>query len=232
MQAGAEISGWARFGARTIWTFAMWMALLAAWLMAKIGVHKQWANRLIEPFSWHTVIVTATDWDNFYALRCSPMAQPEIRIAAEMMRDAMAANTPTERAPGEWHLPLVDGIDSRELYLLYDIEDVAKISAARCARVSYLTHDGLRNVAADLALYERLASSGHWSPLEHAARPARLADALHAFEISVVLTAPKFLIEASVNVDRVYFGNLRGWVSLRKTVPGESVFVPPMEEVA
>lgn len=34
------------------------------------GVTKQLCNRLLEPFMWHTVIVTATEWENMFALRC------------------------------------------------------------------------------------------------------------------------------------------------------------------
>ena len=34
------------------------------------GVTKQLCNRLLEPFMWHTVIVTATDFSNFFKLRC------------------------------------------------------------------------------------------------------------------------------------------------------------------
>ena len=44
---------------------------------------------------------------------------------------------------------------------------------ARCARVSYLTHDGVRNTEKDLELYTRLTNgsgTGHWSPFEHVAR--------------------------------------------------------------
>ena len=33
-------------------------------------VTKQLCNRLLEPFMWHTVLVTATEWDNFFELRC------------------------------------------------------------------------------------------------------------------------------------------------------------------
>ena len=31
---------------------------------------KQLCNRLLEPFMWHTVLVTATEYDNFFELRC------------------------------------------------------------------------------------------------------------------------------------------------------------------
>ena len=33
-------------------------------------VTKQLCNRLLEPFMWHTVLVTATEYTNFYELRC------------------------------------------------------------------------------------------------------------------------------------------------------------------
>lgn len=38
--------------------------------MPNLDVTKQLCNRLLEPFMYHTVIVTATEWENFFALRC------------------------------------------------------------------------------------------------------------------------------------------------------------------
>ena len=35
-----------------------------------LGVTKQLCNRLLEPFMWHTVLVTATSYENFFDLRC------------------------------------------------------------------------------------------------------------------------------------------------------------------
>ncbi|MDE2482424.1 MAG: FAD-dependent thymidylate synthase [bacterium] len=157
--------------------------------LQKFNVHKQVINRLLEPFMWHTVIITATEWANFFALRCAPNAQPEIRVAAELMRDAMAASTPRPVAIGEWHLPLVQD-DERGL----PIEELKKISAARCARVSYLTHDGNRDVAKDVELCERLRSDRHLSPFEHVATP---------------------------NDDTAFHANFRGWVQMRKAIEAE-----------
>jgi thymidylate synthase ThyX len=96
--------------------------------LQKFNVHKQVINRLLEPFMWHTVIVTGTEWENFYSLRCAPNAQPEIRVAAELMRDAMNASSPRKIDIGDWHLPLVQD-DERDLPL----EQLKKVSAARCA---------------------------------------------------------------------------------------------------
>lgn len=130
------------------------------------GVHKQIANRLLEPFMWHTVIVSSTEWDNFWGLRISEFAQPEIREAAEAMRDAMSHSTPYVTHENDWHLPLVDAGDEWELDLLTKI----KCSVARCAAVSYDRHLD-RDVDKEMKRYELLANNGHLSPFEHVARP-------------------------------------------------------------
>ncbi len=165
----------------------------AEWL----NVHKQVANRLLEPFMWHTVIVTATEWDNFWNLRCHPDAQPEIRLVAESMRAAIEDSEPARLGADEWHLPLVwpedrDQVDS--------IEDLIKISAGRCARVSYLTHAGKRDLDADIQLHDRLLESGHMSPLEHPARP----------------------LSTSELEENPWSGNFKGWFPYRKGIPGET----------
>jgi len=56
--------------ARTKWLEAKWVAFSKAKELAQLIVTKQLCNRLLEPFMWQTVIVTATEWENFFALRC------------------------------------------------------------------------------------------------------------------------------------------------------------------
>lgn len=168
-----------------------------------LNVHKQVANRLLEPFMWHTVIVTASEWDNFWNLRCHPDAQPEIRRIATMMRDAIEASAPGDLGWGEWHLPLVRDSDREEAH---SEEDLIKISAGRCARVSYLTHAGTRDHEADIALHDRLLESGHMSPMEHPARPLD-PDDLKKSEWS---------------------GNFRGWQPYRKLIPNEANPLAPV----
>ena len=171
-----------------------------------LNVHKQVANRLLEPFMWHTVIVTATEWDNFWNLRCHPDAQPEIRLVAEQMRSAIEDSEPADLSWEEWHLPLVRPEDRQEVT---SIEDLVKVSAGRCARVSYLTHTGRRDLQADIELHDRLLSSGHMSPLEHPAQP---------------------LTEGELKEDE-WSGNFRGWRSYRKLLPGECNPLGPTEPV-
>ena len=165
----------------------------AEWL----NVHKQVANRLLEPFMWHTVIVSSTSWENFFNLRCHPDAQPEIRLIATKMRDAVERSVPTRLEPAEWHLPLVGEAEREEAA---SPEELAKIAIGRCARVSYLTHAGTRDLSADVALYDRLLESGHMSPMEHVARPM----------------SPEELRRSE------WSGNFQGWIAHRKLIPGES----------
>jgi thymidylate synthase ThyX len=146
---------------------------------------------------WHTVIVTATEWDNFWNLRCHPDAQPEIRLVAESMRAAFESSEPVNLAEDEWHLPLVRPEDHEQVS---SIEDLIKISAGRCARVSYLTHAGERDLDADIQLHDRLLESGHMSPLEHPARPLGTSE-----------------LEESE-----WSGNFRGWFPYRKSISGEA----------
>jgi hypothetical protein len=188
MQGGDELHPLARATARRIWQGARDAAVTHAEALWELGVHKSVVNRILEPFLPHTVIVSATDWDGFWAQRCSPLAQPEIRAVAEAMHAAHLKSTPVPVNFGGWHLPYI----SDELVDL-GLATARKVSAARCARVSYLTHDGRRDISADLDLYDRLVTADppHASPLEHVATP------------SLASTNP---------------GNFTGWMQLRHQV--------------
>ena len=169
MQAEAELIAGAKDAALDEWLAARDSAVAHVEKLLTIGLHKQHANRILEPFMWHTAIVTATEWSNYFALRANEMAQPEIGKVAQPMLAAYEASTPKQLSDDEWHLPLIqeeeyDGVFEKS-------DDARKISAARCARVSYLTHEGKRDLSADIVLYDRLISGGHMSPLEHVARP-------------------------------------------------------------
>lgn len=162
MQASEELTGAERDVARYRWQRAAEAAASHADVMNYVGAHKQIVNRILEPFQWMHTVVTATEWDNFFALRCHPDAQPEMQALAHAMRDAMDASTPR---PAEHHFPYV-----REEDVATSMWRRAMISAARCARVSYLKHDGTApSIGEDLALFERLAGGApiHASPLEH-----------------------------------------------------------------
>lgn len=138
------------------------------------GYHKQVVNRLLEPFQWISVVVTATEWDNFFKLRLHKDAQPEMRVLAEHMKKAMDESIPVELQPGDWHLPYVDLGDFDDSG--DPIPEAIKCSVARCARVSYLNHDNSApDISKDIALADMLLVAGHMSPFEHIATPMNFA---------------------------------------------------------
>lgn len=52
------------------WLIARDNAVTQAKKLHSKGVTKQLCNRLLEPFLWHTVLLTATEFENFFKLRC------------------------------------------------------------------------------------------------------------------------------------------------------------------
>lgn len=160
------------------WDGAKLQAIEVAHKMIKEGFHKQHINRILEPFTKIKVIVTATEWGNFFKLRLSPDADPEMQDLAKAIKMAM------DNAWGNYinvhggrTLPYVsfdemDAIDDNRVLTL--------ISAARCARVSYLNHDGSKpDILKDLTLAKRLIDSGHMTPFEHQCRSIFEGDAFY-----------------------------------------------------
>lgn len=156
--------------AKCVWDVARQDAIRHAQALVKLGVHKQVVNRLLEPFSPITVICSGTEFQNFFEQRCDENAQPEIQILAKKMKAAYDTNKPKECEIGQWHIPFIDPVKDKEL----NGESVLQVAVGRCARVSYLTHDGDRDPQEDINLCDRLWTSKpkHLSPFEHVARVA------------------------------------------------------------
>lgn len=204
MVAGDLCDGETAIKALEVWYKAKDMALDAAEVMAELGVAKETVNRILEPYQYITTIITATEFQNFFKLRCADDAQPEIQKLACMMQDALAASSPQLVEPNGLHLPLIQSdehvLSANSLEWneplgfscnLLDNDTAKKVSVARCARVSYLTHEGKRDLSKDIELHDRLLKDGHMSPFEHVA----------------------FALSVSTPV-----GNFRGWVQYRKQV--------------
>ena len=178
MQASEEVDAETKEKALQEWRLAAINASKTAEKLLELGLHKQIANRILEPFMWAETIVTATEWDNFFKLRLHEDSQPEIQELARCMKEAMDNSEPVK---SKIHLPYIT-LDEMEDYvqgsIAVDSESLNEclyqyfvpISAARCARVSYLNHDQSNPVIEkDLATAEKLLSAGHWSPFEHQA---------------------------------------------------------------
>ena len=196
MQGGEVLDEQAHENAMLVWLNARDSAVNYAKILADLEVHKQYANRILEPWAHITVVCTATDFNNFFALRYHPAAQPEICELAKQMWELYTNNTPKPLLDGEWHLPFCDEFDKKNDSIKMSIVK----SVARCARVSYLNHDGaISTYEQDLQLYDRLLGSFpiHASPSEHQAMA--ISDA------------------------NVRSGNFYGWIQYRKTLKNENV---------
>lgn len=192
------------------WLRAMEWAIVISEGFDEAGYHKQIANRLLEPFAHINVVVTATDWSNFFGLRMDGDAEPHIQMLASEMYNAMYFSEPQQLLAGEWHLPFTDRAKDDAGYFMPEptthgyenlsVPPAAKLSAARCARTSYLTHEGKEPEAdADFGLFEKLMGGRikHASPTEHQAM--------------------------AMSSGGVYYRNLKGFRPFRDFIPGDTL---------
>jgi thymidylate synthase ThyX len=210
MQAALFADDWTEEKATATWLCARDDAVTAAQQIAGLGIHKQIVNRVLEPWTWITVVITATDYSGFFAQRASrysPLAQPELRTIADMMLALYETSVTHNLSYGDWHTPYIqddeifDNDSPRRSNLDRPaVEKRKQVSVARCARVSYLTQNGVRDHEKDLELYERLVSARplHASPLEHVATPARPG--------------------------ATSLGNLQGWRQMRHEVEARAMY--------
>jgi thymidylate synthase ThyX len=206
-----------------------------------LNIHKQNPNRLLEPFMYIDVLITATEWENFLWLRDHKDAEPHLQDLARMTRQALAEAEFQHLKPGEWHLPYIEEYEWQDAFSYLDQQEsslgpadqemiatfLRKISAARCARISYAPFDGDASYERELERYNLLVSSErvHASPLEHQAAPDR----------GVIVSSDIFYqAEGDLTPDRTFdardgwenehlHGNLTGWIQARKLVPNEAV---------
>lgn len=176
-----ELKGACGYSREIAWLGHMKVAVETARAFSNSGYHKQIVNRLLEPWSHINVLVTATQWSNFLALRDHKDAEPHIQILAKQVRKAMNESKPHELSRNGWHLPFIEYDDAVAVFkrreeLVEDGEDLnwplARLSAARCARTSYLTYEGKRpTIDEDMTLFKRLMGGKpiHASPVEHQA---------------------------------------------------------------
>lgn len=163
-------------------------AATAVYLDKDLSIHKQVVNRLLEPFTSIQVVCSATEWENFYKLRLAPDTEPNMFALAKAMKEAQDNSTPKLLKEGQWHLPYITEKEYEEM----DPWDLRRVSAARCARVSYKLFDGSTNLQKDFELAEKLLASKHMSPFEHQAIPD-----------------PR-------SYHKNFWGNFRGWVQSRQ----------------
>lgn len=202
-------------------------AILDAEYFQKLGVHKEVANRVLEPFMFVDVVITATEWTNFLALRTAGDTQGEHAFLAKAIYLALTGSTPRRAQEGEWHLPFIREEDGEFARLMVQDSNyqtryplpmlkiqpatwtLARWSAARCARVSYLLLDKPERPSPedDDSTWDKL--NGHPKHATSMGHPAYAGDLLP------------------------YRSQLKGWTQMRKLIKGEHIdqFRPDPAEV-
>ncbi len=196
MSAKEELTGVRKWAAQKVWNLASKVNCGLAYLLFKIGTHKQIANRITEPFSHIKIVATATSWDNFFILRDHEAADPTIHELAQAAKEALKNSAPKLLKAGEWHLPYVD--------INLPIDEALKLSASLCAQTSYRKADDSLEKAQ--SIFGRLVDTFpvHFSPTEHQARP------LEGVDDELVTHVDK--------LGRAWSGNFCGWGQYRQKI--------------
>lgn len=224
MMANEPIESWLRNAlADTVWFFAFITAIMTSWCLDKIGVSKQYAGRILEPFQYTKAVWTATEWNNFLHLRDHEAAQPEIRDLAQKIRKALDGSKPTRLNQGEWHLPYyqfghwIRSLDNPMVDVFgVSLSDARDISASCCAQVSYRKSDDSLEKAKSIngRLIPTDGSPVHASPFEHQATPIT----------KVMKDSPKgFHLKYSFDDDTFWSGNFRDWYQYRQLIKGNVI---------
>lgn len=221
MRADEQVDADTAKNAEFTWLQARDHAVRFSSVLHELGIHKQLANRLVEPFQVVKTVATATEWANLWHLRDHPDAQPEFRELAHLMHELYKESQPEPIHWWEWHLPYVPThrtFGHHQVFVDTDtglemtINDAIQVSASCCAQVSYRKTD--MTVEKARRIYNQLIESkpAHASPVEHQARP------MHPSE-----DYPGTLGVSHRDVSgELWSGNFRGWIQHRKTITGEA----------
>lgn len=188
MQGTEVLVGTEKEDAIALWLESRDLAISQANKMLEAGITKQLINRILEPYQYYQVLLTATEFDNWFELRDHEAAELHIQKLAQSMRASMKSSIPKQLEVGEWHIPYGDNISYEDLYNivsddgkwsffvepLEEIQNIRlKIATARCARLSYKTlgDNPVIDYRKDIELHDNLVISKpiHASPAEHCA---------------------------------------------------------------
>lgn len=230
MQAKEEIDEQSKQKALEIWENAKLSAIEYAKQLHSLGVHKQITNRILEPFETVKTLVTATNYDNFFNLRCHTDAQPEIKALADLMYKEYQFSIPMVIENGEWHTPYIQRLRDKLNGTLHyyvdgveiDKETAIKISCSCSAQVSYRKND--TSIEKAEKIFDKLVSANppHLSPFEGCATPINLEfeesedKGITHFAYSYDGDKNKRLIPCS--------GNFQNWIQYRQLIANNTCY--------
>ncbi len=167
--------------ARETWLRARDEAVACAETLTTIGAHHSIANRLLEPYLPQRVLLTSTEWRDFFDQRLQristdPLVSADLTEVTDQVRRLLEKSQPEKLSLGEWHLPY---IRSFELNFL-PVTQAIQVSIARC-NSGIDPEEEIFNIEQDLEHYAAIMRTAKpaLSPLEHVATPASRREPVH-----------------------------------------------------
>lgn len=197
--------------------------------LAEYELHKQYANRLLEPFMYVDTILTGTDFNNFFYLRTAEDAQPEIQELANCMYEVYSESTPDLLYYGEWHVPYIDTIRENDSLTysindqIIDIDTAIKIAISCCGQVSYRKLN--TTIEKALEIYAKFMNNSrlHASPLEHVATPFSDLEYESRIKVRDLLQVELGDNISSFDLEKIlYKRNFKGWTQYRTLIPNDT----------
>lgn len=169
-----------------------------------LSTHKQYFNRVMEPYQWHEAVVTSSYWQNFINLRNHVDADPAIHGPAALIDRYLTDYAPVER----WaHLPFIADADRPTLGDSWDtLKPVFLRSSGEAAQISYHDKSSAAKTTATAKLGDRLLDAGHYSPFEHSAIVA-------AEYVDLCARTPELPTNVTSNFDE-------SWIQFRPMIAG------------
>jgi len=200
-----KVAGW-------LWKSAARTACMFHWGLEKLGLHKQYINRILEPWALMKIVISGSEWNNFVWLRNHIDAQPELQVLGNLVSKALLTNKPKLLQWGEWHLPYIPNIIKDQ----FTLKELNYISTSSCAQVSYRVLDTSLEKAEKIVNMLTSGDRVHASPFEHQFKAVN----------SKGLTLAKAAKLGFTHVDaskQVWSGNACEWVQQRQLIPGHTV---------
>jgi thymidylate synthase ThyX len=236
MQSVEELEDDIKEDVQSLWKSASQTACIYARYMEENGAHKQIVNRILEPFVMMKIVITGTEWNNFFWLRNHKDAQPEFRDLAAKMQKAKDESKPFILFDGEWHVPYINRerytLSNGESNIIYSIgadddadgiqdlttDEALMLSSSLCAQTSYRKADDTLEKA--VSIYKRLVESEpvHASPFEHQGMCKNIGTA----NLLASLLRFKKPTKGITHIDfdhNWWSGNLKHFVQYRQLIP-------------
>lgn len=225
MTAEQEVDEHSQKRAKVVWSTIRKQAIYASEELAALGIHKQVTNRVLEPFSYMRMVVTATELDNFFWLRLHEHADPHINELARVMLFALQESVPTALQPGDYHVPFFgNGYWTPEIETHYSVtaQQAIEHSMSCCAQTSYRKLDMSTEKTEDIIKKLFGGDRAHSSVSEHQATPMAVPTLSRIPSEYLIADYIQVMPEAT-HLDRhgnFWSNNFKHWSQYRDSIEG------------